>query len=105
MKEEPLIFDTEEEPRKKAHDEVLKIEKTIGEVLKIENVPVTEKDIFNLSKYILLAAALMYIAVAIARANSETAGIKEVWEYSKVFLNSIISLVLGLYFGRKEKSS
>ena len=30
-------------------------------------------------------------------------GVSEVWEYSKVFLNSIISLVLGLYFGQKKE--
>ena len=31
-------------------------------------------------------------------------GIKEVWEYSKVFLNSLVSLVLGLYFGSKYEA-
>lgn len=35
--------------------------------------------------------------------NSER--MHEVWDYSKVFLNSIISLVLGLYFGSKKESS
>jgi hypothetical protein len=33
---------------------------------------------------------------------NDAKGISEVWEFSKVFLNSIISLVLGLYFGKKK---
>ena len=71
-------------------------------ILKRETV--SEKDIFNLAKYILLFSCLIYVFIAALRIFYENKGVIEVWEYSKIVLNSIISLVLGLYFGhRKEK--
>lgn len=88
-------------------EEVPKEPITLSQSLRNLNVTaddVTGKDIFKLAKYILLAAGLMYLAVAAGRIFLETTGMEEVWEYSKVFLNSIISLVLGLYFGQRVKS-
>lgn len=72
--------------------------------IKIEKIEVNPYDIFRLAKSILLVAAIIYLLLALIRifypgASGNTEGIKEVWEYSKVFLNSIVSLVLGLYFG------
>jgi hypothetical protein len=64
-------------------------------------------DIFKLAKGILIVAAGIYVLFALIRifyndASGENSGVKEVWEYSKVVLNSIVSLVLGLYFGSKQ---
>lgn len=66
-------------------------------------------DIFKLAKGILIVAAGIYVLIALIRifytdSGTENSGIKEVWEYSKVVLNSIVSLVLGLYFGSKQES-
>jgi hypothetical protein len=69
---------------------------------------VTPYDIFRLAQYILIVAGGFYLLLALIRifytdkCNAE--GIKEVWEYSKVFLNSIVSLVLGLYFGARHNT-
>jgi hypothetical protein len=65
-------------------------------------------DIFKLAKGILIVAVSIYLLFALIRifyndpAGYEKSGIREVWEYSKVILNSIVSLVLGLYFGSKQ---
>ncbi len=64
---------------------------------------VSDKDIFQLAKKILIWCAILYIIVATARIFFETKGTIEVWDYTKVVLNSIVSLVLGLYFGSKKK--
>lgn len=64
---------------------------------------VTDKEIFKLAKRILLICTILYLIIAIFRMLNETKGVIEVWEYSKVILNSIVSLVLGLYFGAAKK--
>jgi len=64
---------------------------------------VSDKDIFQLAKKILIWCAILYIIVATARIFFENKGTIEVWDYTKVVLNSIVSLVLGLYFGSKRK--
>jgi hypothetical protein len=65
---------------------------------------VSEKDIFKLAKIILLACSIFFFIIAMFKIFMDDAkGVSEVWEYSKVFLNSIISLVLGLYFGQKKE--
>gem|GEM_PF-3091956 len=71
---------------------------------------VNDYDIFRLAKWILAVAASVYILFGLIRVyysghefniDGKTVisneGIIEVWEYTKVFLNSIISLILGLY--------
>jgi hypothetical protein len=64
---------------------------------------VSDRDIFKLAKNILLCVFIAYIGIAICRIYcTDAKGITEVWEYSKVILNSIASLVLGLYFGKKK---
>ena len=66
---------------------------------------VSERDIFKLAKLILLVCAILYLVIASLKIYlNDAKGINEVWEYSKVFLNSIISLVLGLYFGQKKNN-
>lgn len=78
---------------------------------------VNSYDIFKLAKWILGVSTSIYLLLALIRIyypGYETTvqgqkvvtdeGIQEVWEYSKVFLNSIISLILGLYFGAKAES-
>jgi len=74
-----------------------------------EKVDVNAYDIFRLAKYILITAASFYLLFALIRifyceVAADTEGIKEVWEYSKIILNSIVSLVLGLYFGSKQEA-
>jgi hypothetical protein len=66
--------------------------------------PVTDRDIFKLAKYVLLSCLCIYIIIGFLRIYLEdNKGAAEVWEYSKIILNSITSLVLGLYFGKKAK--
>jgi hypothetical protein len=72
-----------------------------------EKSEVNPYDIFRLAKRILLVAAGVYLLLALIRifypgTACNPDGVKEVWEYSKVFLNSIVSLVLGLYFGSSQ---
>jgi hypothetical protein len=75
-----------------------------SEDLKLVTSKVSEKDVFILAKVILLVCAIIYIIIALLKIYlNDAKGISEVWEYSKVFLNSIISLVLGLYFGQKKE--
>jgi hypothetical protein len=95
MPEEILDFGTEPE------NSSLKIKK--------EKDHVNPYDIFRLAKGILIVATIIYATLALIRIfykgdNCNNEGIKEVWEYSKVFLNSIVSLVLGLYFGAKQEA-
>lgn len=84
-------------------------EDSLNSSVKFERQHVNSYDIFRLAKRILLACAIIYVMLASVRIfySGETGnneGIKEVWEYSKVLLNSIVSLVLGLYFGSKHES-
>lgn len=75
---------------------------------------VNSYDIFRLAQRILAVAASIYLVLALIRiyypgyqngsSGYDNSGIVEVWEYSKVFLNSVISLILGLYFGAKVES-
>lgn len=65
---------------------------------------VSAKDIFLLGKKILLAILILFICISAIRISLDPKdGPKEVWEFSKVFLSSIVSLVLGYYFGDKKK--
>ncbi len=78
--------------------------------IKLEKDSVNPYDIFRLAKGILITATAIYLILAFIRIfytgtdTCNTDGIKEVWEYSKVLLNSIVSLVLGLYFGAKQEA-
>jgi hypothetical protein len=62
---------------------------------------VTPKDLLKLANKILLAAAGIYLIIAILYIILMKDGVKEVWDYSKVLLNSIVSLVIGFYFGKR----
>jgi hypothetical protein len=78
--------------------------------LKIEKTDVSEYDKFKFAKWVIGIAVGIYLAFALIRifytdpAGYDKSGIKDVWEYSKVVINSVISLVLGLYFGTKHDS-
>lgn len=88
-----------------ANDEIEEFgdEPSNSEDLKLVTSKVSEKDVFILAKVILLVCAIIYVVIALFKIYlNDAKGISEVWEYSKVFLNSIISLVLGLYFGQKK---
>lgn len=104
MEEKPEVLGTEGIELKSQNPE--------GFALKKDEV--NSWDIFLLAKWILGVSASIYLilgliriyypGVLLADGTYNNEGIKEVWEYSKVFLNSIISLVLGLYFGAKAES-
>jgi hypothetical protein len=73
--------------------------------LRVESAKVSERDIFRLAKLILIICTGIYVLIALFKMILEKdKGIDDVWEYSKVVLNSIISLVLGLYFGQKKNN-
>ena len=75
-----------------------------GNKIEVRKQDVTGQDIFKLAKRILLFCAVIFVIIAILRATlPKNEGISEVWDYSKIILNSISSLVLGLYFGKKDK--
>ena len=64
---------------------------------------VSDFDIFQLANRILAVVAVLFFIIALCRMFCvDSKGVAEVWEYSKVALNSIASLVLGLYFGKKK---
>ena len=68
--------------------------------------PVTDQDIFKLGKTILMICAMLFVIVAALKMlgdPSHSQAVNDVWEFSKIVLNSITSLVLGLYFGRKTQ--
>jgi len=76
----------------------------IRKTLEISKTEVSNQDIFKLAKRILLFCALTFMLVATLRAIlDDSKGIIDVWEFSKIVLNSITSLVLGLYFGKRDK--
>lgn len=73
--------------------------------LRVESSKVSERDIFRLAKLILIICTGIYVLIALSKIFLEKEkGIDDVWEYSKVVLNSIVSLVLGLYFGQKKNN-
>jgi hypothetical protein len=63
---------------------------------------VTDKDIFRLAIGILLFCSAFYAVLIYFRLCYDSNGSKEVWEHGKVFLSSTITLILGLYFGKKS---
>lgn len=63
---------------------------------------VSQRDIFKLAIWVLLAAGLIFISAAAARIFVQGDGVKDVWDYTKSFITPIVTLVLGLYFGNKN---
>lgn len=75
----------------------------IGKV-RLETEPLPPEMLFKFGKQVLLVVAIMLLAVSatrIALDGNESA--KQVWDYATVFLNSVASLVLGYYFGKRGK--
>jgi hypothetical protein len=68
----------------------------------IETQPLHPKEILTLAKSVLFACFVVFVAVGSAKIWIDTPGMKEVWEFSKVFINSIVVLVLGFYFSRQK---
>lgn len=70
---------------------------------------VTQKDIFTFAKWILAVAAGVYAIMIVLRVVNfkvlDKEAMKDVWDKTTVFLNSIITLVLGLYFGAKKEDA
>lgn len=72
-----------------------------GVILTPKTEVVSEKDIFKLAIWVLLASGLIFIGAATARIFVAGDGVKDVWDYTKSFIAPIVTLVLGLYFGNK----
>jgi hypothetical protein len=70
----------------------------------IKESKVTDKDILKLGKAILAVCAIIFIIIVVIRIIFPTEETKEVWDFSKVALNSIVSVIIGLYFGNKNQS-
>jgi hypothetical protein len=68
----------------------------------IETLPLHPKDILTLAKWVLIVCSAIFIAVGIGKIYIDTPGMKEVWEFSKIFVNSIVVLVLGFYFSSQK---
>lgn len=75
----------------------------------MEKGGVTQKDIFVFAKWILGIAAGIYLILVLLHVGQwsfvDAAAMNDVWDKMTVFLNSIITLVLGLYFGAKKEDS
>ena len=97
MNEEPEYFG-DEEADTKTTSEALK------QSLGITKNDVNPYDIFRLAKGVLLVATGIFLLLALLRIfyTGNVEGVKEVWDFSKVVLNSIVSLVLGLYYGSRQ---
>jgi len=66
---------------------------------------VSPRDIFKLAKGVLISTASIYVLLCAARIfySGNEEGLKEVWGHGNFFLSNVITLVLGLYFGREVK--
>jgi hypothetical protein len=92
--------------------EVIELEES-SKTTEITNLVTTEtavsaKDIFRFAKWILGVSVTLFAALAIVRmlGLGDKEATKEVWDYTKVAINSIISIVIGFYFGtRKQEKS
>ena len=62
---------------------------------------VTSQDKFNLAKKILFVSAIIFVLIAVAQSFIKSNGVEKVWDYSSVALNSIISVIIGYYFGKE----
>ncbi len=87
--EKPLDFGTEPKADDKAY---------------AYNKQLSDRDIFDLGKKILFSILVLFICVSVVHMIFDKyEGVKEVWEFSKVFLSSVVTLILGYYFGDKKK--
>lgn len=73
-----------------------------------KEVVVSPRDLFTLARGILIGLGVIYLTFGLCRVwiqEDQYSGVKDVWEYTKVILNSTASLVLGFYFGNKTRES
>ncbi|MCY7349824.1 MAG: hypothetical protein LH606_04045 [Cytophagaceae bacterium] len=72
--------------------------------VQFETEPLPPEMLFKFGKQVLAVVALMLVAVSATRiALNGNDSAKQVWDYATVFLNSVASLVLGYYFGKRDK--
>ncbi len=75
---------------------------------KISNGPkrednVTEKDKFFLGKSLFIWMFTCYASISIAKCMyGEIQGVQAVWQESSVYIQSVITLLIGYYFGTKQ---
>jgi len=64
---------------------------------------VTERDKFRLAKYILLIAVFIFFVVAVFYGSVDKNAAEKIWNFTSVAVNSIVTLVIGYYFGTQAK--
>lgn len=72
----------------------------------IETHDITPREIFRFAKWILGVGVALFTLIALLRIFGwgNTEATKEVWDYTKVAINSIISIVIGFYFGNRMQN-
>lgn len=70
---------------------------------------VSPKDVFRFAKQILLYALGLYAIIALSyiflsQLNGDKEASKDVWNFTSVAVNSIVSLVIGFYFGNRSQN-
>ena len=90
LPQQPIIFEDVEEPEKP--------------IIKTEKKEVTPFDKFKLAKGILLFSFVLFAIIAVTHGIIGSEYTKEIWDYSKVIINDIVFVVIGFYFGSKDKS-
>ena len=99
---EPVIEDLGEEtpPPQKSREPGSK-EQPSFQITTQKEVP--DFEIFKLGKKILAVCATIFVLAAATKVIfKDNKGVDDVWDFSKTILNSITSLVLGLYFGNRS---
>lgn len=94
----PAVAPPQEEVEQWDQDDVAD---QVGDELVVEKEAVTEQDKFKLAKNILLFAAFIYLGVALVTISVSPDKTEDVWNFSKVALNSLVAVVVGYYFGKK----
>jgi hypothetical protein len=69
---------------------------------------VSPKDVFRFAKQVLLYLLGLYTLIAVSylvfsQINGNKEAIKDVWDFTKVAVNSLVSLVIGFYFGNRTQ--
>ena len=67
----------------------------------VEKEDVSERDKFRLAKQILAFATLIYAIVAVVSVWLDSKLIQDVWDFTKIAVNSLVAVVIGYYFGKK----
>lgn len=104
------VSDVKSEPKSKDMDSLSVIEldgsDNKSDIEIKTNNDITPREIFRLAKWILGVGVGLFTLIALFRIAGwgNTEATKEVWDYTKVAINSIISIVIGFYFGNRMQN-